>query len=55
MTHALPYYNGTGGGHTPDEPADTNAYDAGAYITGNVYGGGNQADVSGKTNVTVGR
>lgn len=27
---------------------------AGAFILGNVYGGGNQADVTGKTNVTVG-
>jgi hypothetical protein len=27
----------------------------GAKITGNVYGGGNNADVTGHTNVTIGR
>lgn len=55
VQHALPYYNGTNGGHTGSEPTDETEYDAGANITGNVYGGGNQADVSGKTNVTIGR
>lgn len=55
VQHALPYYNGTNGGHTAGEPTDETLYDAGANITGNIYGGGNQADVTGKTNVTVGK
>ena len=34
---------------------DTDQKPVGANITGNVYGGGNAADVTGKTNVVVGQ
>lgn len=55
LTHALPYYNGTNGGHTAGDTPDTTPYAVGANITGNVYGGGKKADVTGKTNVVVGQ
>jgi len=61
-TSVTDYYIHTGTGY---ENATGNAVDGtkyyekidviGADIRGNVYGGGNQADVSGNTNVTIGK